>query len=82
MCGKIFTVEILDKSDIPLVVLCDTSGEDDISINATCPKAICDKSLEVHLQADAMYTNVKVTNICSDGTLYCQMPCKESDQAQ
>ncbi|OBS59862.1 hypothetical protein A6R68_09012, partial [Neotoma lepida] len=71
-CGKIFAVEILDKSDIPLVVLYDTSGEDDININATCLKAICDKSLEV----DAMYTNVKVTNICSDGTLYCQVPCK------
>nr|XP_026235485.1 tudor domain-containing protein 7 isoform X2 [Urocitellus parryii] len=75
-CGKIFAVEILDKSDIPLVVLYDTSGEDDININATCLKAICDKSLEVHLQVDAMYTNVKVTNICSDGTLYCQVPCK------
>jgi hypothetical protein len=49
-CGKIFAVEILDKSDIPLVVLYDTSGEDDININATCLKAICDKSLEVHLQ--------------------------------
>lgn len=75
-CGKIFAVEILDKSDIPLVVLYDTSGEDDININATCLKAICDRSLEVHLQVDAMYTNVKVTNICSDGTLYCQVPCK------
>ncbi|KAM4877517.1 tudor domain-containing protein 7 [Thomomys bottae] len=75
-CGKIFAVEILDKSDIPLVVLYDTSGEDDININATCLKAMCDKSLEVHLQVDAMYTNVKVTNICSDGTLYCQVPCK------
>ncbi|NP_001127391.1 tudor domain-containing protein 7 [Pongo abelii] len=75
-CGKIFAVEILDKADIPLVVLYDTSGEDDININATCLKAICDKSLEVHLQVDAMYTNVKVTNICSDGTLYCQVPCK------
>ncbi|XP_006886929.1 PREDICTED: tudor domain-containing protein 7 [Elephantulus edwardii] len=75
-CGKIFAVEILDKADIPLVVLYDTSGEDDININATCLKAISDKSLEVHLQVDAMYTNVKVTNICSDGTLYCQVPCK------
>lgn len=27
-------------------------------------------------QVDAMYTNVRVTNICSDGTLYCQVPCK------
>ncbi|XP_030879402.1 tudor domain-containing protein 7, partial [Leptonychotes weddellii] len=75
-CGKIFAVEILEKADIPLVVLYDTSGEDDVNINATCLKAICDKSLEAHLQIDAMYTNVRVTNICSDGTLYCQVPCK------
>ncbi|XP_058158618.1 tudor domain-containing protein 7 isoform X2 [Dasypus novemcinctus] len=75
-CGKIFAVEILEKTDVPLVVLYDTSGEDDININATCLKAIWDKSLEVHLQVDAMYTSVTVTNICSDGTLYCQVPCK------
>ncbi|XP_029776281.1 tudor domain-containing protein 7 isoform X3 [Suricata suricatta] len=49
-CGKIFAVEILEKADVPLVVLYDTSGEDDININATCLKAICDKSLEAHLQ--------------------------------
>ncbi|XP_004645269.1 tudor domain-containing protein 7 [Octodon degus] len=75
-CGKIFAVEILDKADTPLVVLYDTSGDDDININATCLKAMHDKSLEVHLQVDATYTNVKVTNICSDGTLFCQIPCK------
>ncbi|XP_077674104.1 tudor domain-containing protein 7 isoform X4 [Eretmochelys imbricata] len=75
-CGKIFAVEILEKSDIPLVVLYDTSGEDDININVTCLKALCDKSLELHLQADALYTNVRVTNVCSDGTLYCQVPSK------
>ncbi|KFO19095.1 Tudor domain-containing protein 7 [Fukomys damarensis] len=75
-CGKIFAVEILDKADIPLVVLYDTSGDDDININATCLKAMHDKSLEVHLQVDATYINVKVTNICSDGTLFCQVPCK------
>ncbi|XP_074850599.1 tudor domain-containing protein 7 isoform X2 [Carettochelys insculpta] len=75
-CGKIFAVEILEKSDIPLVVLYDTSGEDDLNINVACLKALCDKSLELHLQADALYTNVKVTNVCSDGTLYCQVPSK------
>uniref|UniRef100_A0A8C8RFV6 Tudor domain-containing protein 7 n=1 Tax=Pelusios castaneus TaxID=367368 RepID=A0A8C8RFV6_9SAUR len=75
-CGKIFAVEILEKSDIPLVVLYDTSGEDDININVTCLKALCDKSLKLHLQADALYTNVRVTNVCSDGTLYCQVPSK------
>ncbi|XP_006259310.1 tudor domain-containing protein 7 isoform X1 [Alligator mississippiensis] len=75
-CGKIFAVEILEKSEIPLVVLYDTSGEDDININATCLKALFDTSLELHLQVDALYTNVKVTNVCSDGTIYCQLPSK------
>ncbi|XP_048359917.1 tudor domain-containing protein 7 isoform X2 [Sphaerodactylus townsendi] len=75
-CGKIFAVEILEKSDIPLVVLYDTSGEDDININAICMKALCDKSLELHLQVNAVYANVRVTNVCSDGTLYCQVPSK------
>ncbi|XP_075787313.1 tudor domain-containing protein 7 isoform X1 [Pelodiscus sinensis] len=75
-CGKIFAVEMLEKSDIPLVVLYDTSGEDDININVACLKALCDKSLELRLQADALYANVRVTNVCSDGTLYCQVPSK------
>ncbi|KAM6473539.1 tudor domain-containing protein 7 isoform 1-T2 [Liasis olivaceus] len=75
-CGKIFAVEILEKSDIPLIILYDTSGDDDININATCLKALRDKSLEFHLQVDALYTEVRVTNVCSDGTLYCQVPSK------
>lgn len=49
-CFKILAVEILEKSDTPLLVLYDTSGEDDININATCMKALYDKSLELHLQ--------------------------------
>nr|XP_030113566.3 tudor domain-containing protein 7 isoform X3 [Taeniopygia guttata] len=49
-CFKIFAVEILERSDTPLLVLYDTSGEDDININATCMKALYDKSLELHLQ--------------------------------
>ncbi|NXA26428.1 TDRD7 protein, partial [Ibidorhyncha struthersii] len=75
-CSKIFAVEILEKSDIPLLVLYDTSGEDDININATCLKALHDKSLELHLQVDALYTNVRVTSVFSDGSLYCQVPSK------
>ncbi|NWW82185.1 TDRD7 protein, partial [Climacteris rufus] len=75
-CFKIFAVEILEKSDIPLLVLYDTSGEDDININATCLKALYDKSLELHLQVDALYTNVRVTSVFSDGSLYCQVPSK------
>ncbi|NWT73260.1 TDRD7 protein, partial [Prunella himalayana] len=75
-CFKIFAVEILEKSDTPLLVLYDTSGEDDININATCLKALYDKSLELHLQVDALYTNVRVTSVSSDGSLYCQVPSK------
>ncbi|XP_063150883.1 tudor domain-containing protein 7 [Candoia aspera] len=75
-CGKIFAVEILEKSNIPLIILYDTSGDDDININATCLKALHDKSLELHLQVDALYTDVRVTNVNSDGTLYCQVPSK------
>ncbi|XP_009867743.1 PREDICTED: tudor domain-containing protein 7 [Apaloderma vittatum] len=75
-CSKILAVEILEKSDIPLLVLYDTSGEDDININATCRKVLYDKSLELHLQVDSLYTNVRVTSVFSDGSLYCQVPCK------
>ncbi|KFQ47306.1 Tudor domain-containing protein 7, partial [Nestor notabilis] len=75
-CSKIFAVEILEKSDVPLLVLYDTSGEDDININATCLKALYDKSLELHLQVDALYTHVRVTSVFSDGSLYCQVPSK------
>ncbi|KAK4816749.1 hypothetical protein QYF61_022301 [Mycteria americana] len=75
-CSKILAVEILEKSDIPLLVLYDTSGEDDININAACLKALYDKSLELHLQVDALYTNVRVTSVFSDGSLYCQVPSK------
>ncbi|NXO03139.1 TDRD7 protein, partial [Rhinopomastus cyanomelas] len=73
---KIFAVEILEKSDVPLLVLYDISGEDDININATCLKALYDKSLELHLQVDVQYTKVRVTSVSSDGSLYCQMPSK------
>uniref|UniRef100_A0A8B9BPA1 Tudor domain containing 7 n=1 Tax=Anser brachyrhynchus TaxID=132585 RepID=A0A8B9BPA1_9AVES len=75
-CSKILAVEILERSDTPLFVLYDTSGEDDININATCLKALYDKSFELHLQVDALYTNVRVTSILSDGSLYCQLPSK------
>lgn len=71
---KICAVEILERSDIPVFVLYDTSGEDDININATCLKALYDKSFELNLQVDTLYTNVRVTSILSDGNMYCQLP--------
>ncbi|NXJ08229.1 TDRD7 protein, partial [Odontophorus gujanensis] len=71
---KILAVEVLERSDIPLFVLYDTSGEDDININATCLKALCDKTFELNLQVKTLYTNVRVTSILSDGNMYCQLP--------
>ncbi|KAM8962185.1 tudor domain-containing protein 7 [Pelodytes ibericus] len=73
-CGKILAVEILQKTEIPLVVLYDTSGDDDININSTCLRELCDKSLNTQLKVNASYTNVIVTNVSSDGTLSCQVP--------
>ncbi|XP_069818220.1 tudor domain-containing protein 7 [Dendropsophus ebraccatus] len=75
-CGKILAVEILQKSEKPLVVLYDTSGDDDININAICLRELRDKSLSVQLKVNTAYTNVTVTNVCSDGTLFCQVPSK------
>uniref|UniRef100_A0A8C5M370 Tudor domain-containing protein 7 n=1 Tax=Leptobrachium leishanense TaxID=445787 RepID=A0A8C5M370_9ANUR len=75
-CGKILAVEILQKTEKPLVVLYDTSGDDDLNINVICLKEMCDTSLAVQLKLNVTFTNVIVTNVCSDGSLYCQVPCK------
>ncbi|NP_001084569.2 tudor domain-containing protein 7 [Xenopus laevis] len=75
-CGKILAVEILHKSEKPLVVLYDTSGDDDININAACLKELYDRSLSLQLKANLSFSNVTVTNVCSDGTLFCQVPSK------
>ncbi|XP_029459392.1 tudor domain-containing protein 7 isoform X2 [Rhinatrema bivittatum] len=75
-CEKILAVEILEKSEIPLVVLYDTSGVDDININASCLKELYDKSLQLTVKDNILFTNVRVANVCSDGTLFCQVPSK------
>lgn len=48
--GKILLAEILERNEVPLMVLYDTSQDDDININATCMKALQDKSLESPLK--------------------------------
>lgn len=48
--GKILLAEILVRQEVPLVVLYDTSQDDDININAACMKALQDKSLESPLK--------------------------------
>ncbi|KAK3568005.1 hypothetical protein QTP86_028605 [Hemibagrus guttatus] len=74
--GKILLAEILEREDIPLMVLYDTSQEDDINVNASCLKALQEKSLESPLQINSAYMNVSVTSVCSDGTFYCQLPSR------
>lgn len=48
--GKILLAEILEREEVPLVVLYDTSQDDDININAACMKALQDRSLESPLK--------------------------------
>ncbi|XP_048449111.1 tudor domain-containing protein 7 isoform X2 [Rhincodon typus] len=74
--GKILLMEILERSEVPLVLLYDTSGDDDFNINSACLKALHDKTLELNLKENGVYLNVVVTNVCSDGTIYCQVPSK------
>ncbi|XP_018615260.2 tudor domain-containing protein 7B isoform X1 [Scleropages formosus] len=75
-CGKILLAEIVEREETPLVVLYDTSQDDDVNINATCMKALQDKSLESPLQVNSSHRNASVTNVCSDGTIYCQLPSR------
>lgn len=99
--GKILLAEILERGQPPLVVLYDTSQDDDVNINTACMKALQDKSmasplqvkgwtisvLEVFqcntlkfwsgsLQVNSVYMNVTVSSVCSDGTIYCQLPSR------
>uniref|UniRef100_A0A669CKF3 Tudor domain containing 7 b n=1 Tax=Oreochromis niloticus TaxID=8128 RepID=A0A669CKF3_ORENI len=74
--GKILLAEILERGQTPLVVLYDTSQDDDININAACMKALHDKSLASPLQVPNAYMNVTISSVCSDGTIYCQLPSR------
>ncbi|XP_062372660.1 tudor domain-containing protein 7B isoform X3 [Sardina pilchardus] len=74
--GKILLAEILERQETPLMVLYDTSQDDDVNINAACMKSLQDKSLESPLQVNSAYMNVSVTSVCSDGTIYCQLPSR------
>uniref|UniRef100_A0A4W5KNS1 Tudor domain containing 7 a n=1 Tax=Hucho hucho TaxID=62062 RepID=A0A4W5KNS1_9TELE len=75
--GKILLVELLQHdTDPPQVVLYDTSHDDEVNINAVCLKALQDKAMENPLQVNSTYMNVSVTNVCSDGTIFCQLPSR------
>ncbi|KAM6939531.1 tudor domain-containing protein 7A [Xenentodon cancila] len=77
--GNILLMEVLEprqQNETPLVVLYDTSKDDDVNINSTCLKALQDKSMNNPLSVNVIYQNVCVSNVCVDGTLYCQLPSR------
>ncbi len=48
--GRTLVVEIVDREDTPVIVLYDTSENEDVNVNAVCLKALQDKSMENPLQ--------------------------------
>ncbi|XP_030643606.1 tudor domain-containing protein 7A [Chanos chanos] len=75
-CGRILLAEILERTETPLVVLYDTSQEEDININSACLKALQEKSMDNPLLVNSTYVDVFPTNVCSDGTVFCQLPSR------
>uniref|UniRef100_A0A4W6D2F8 Tudor domain containing 7 a n=1 Tax=Lates calcarifer TaxID=8187 RepID=A0A4W6D2F8_LATCA len=77
--GKILLMETLEpcqQTEMPVAVLYDTSQDDDININSTCLKTLQDKSMNNPLTVSVTYRDVCVTNVCTDGIIYCQLPSR------
>lgn len=55
--GRILLAEILQRGPTPLMVLYDTSQDDDVNINAACMKALQDKSLIGPLEVKGRFLN-------------------------
>ncbi len=53
--GRTLVVEILEREDTPVIVLYDTSENEDVNVNAICLKALQDKSMENPLQVYQNY---------------------------
>lgn len=50
--GRTLLAEIVEREDTPLIVLYDTSQNEDLNVNAVCLKALQDKSMENPLQVN------------------------------
>lgn len=62
--GRILLAEILERGQTPLVVLYDTSQDDDVNINAACMKALQDKTLASPLQVQESLCTCAVWSLC------------------
>ncbi|XP_061571997.1 tudor domain-containing protein 7A [Cololabis saira] len=77
--GNILLMEVLEPrqpNEAPLVVFYDTSKDEDVNINSTCLKALQDKSMNNPLSVNVTCQDVCVSNVCADGTIYCQLPSR------
>ncbi|XP_056265628.1 tudor domain-containing protein 7A isoform X2 [Pseudoliparis swirei] len=77
--GKILLMETIascQQNETPVAVLYDTSQDCDININSTCLKALQDVTMSNPLTINATHLDVCVTNVCADGLIYCQLPCR------
>jgi len=50
--GHTLMAEILERGDTPLILLYDTSHNDEVNVTAECLKALQDKSMENPLQVN------------------------------
>lgn len=60
-CGRILLAEILERDETPLVVLYDTSQDDDVNINAACLKALHDQALGNPLQVEPSLSSLSIS---------------------
>ncbi|XP_053275075.1 tudor domain-containing protein 7A [Pleuronectes platessa] len=77
--GKILLMETLEpcqQIELPLVVLYDTSQDDDININSTCLKSLRDNTMNNPLTLNVTQQDVCVTKVSPDGIIYCQLPSR------
>ncbi|XP_062334224.1 tudor domain-containing protein 7A [Osmerus eperlanus] len=75
---KILLLEVLERpeQELPLVVLYNTSLDQDLNINACCLHALHDTSMSSTLQESTTFEDVLVTNVYTDGTVFCQVPSR------
>ncbi|XP_068607130.1 tudor domain-containing protein 7A [Brachionichthys hirsutus] len=76
---KVLLMEIIQpsqKNEMPVVVLYDTSQDDDVIINAACLMTLRDTTMNNPLPVNSAYSDVSVTNVSPDGIICCQLPSR------
>uniref|UniRef100_UPI00358E0503 tudor domain-containing protein 7B-like n=1 Tax=Myxine glutinosa TaxID=7769 RepID=UPI00358E0503 len=68
---KALVMEVIKHSEIPEVILYDTSDEVDVNINLACLQELEDPLLAAQPEEGGVYRDVQVTHIESDGTIFC-----------